>query len=554
MTCEVPVNVVENPFESWEVITDIEVTDHMGGYYDYDNNRNMYYNYNIKELVKVKVKYKSSGEEKVISLRDYASECRYNYNVEITADAYDMPNWRGGGQYSANLIIGYYYIGLTVIVKPGPYDKLNVTLADKKSEYLPYELPDFENAVIELSSTSDSYATKKYIVYSADYYTDYDSENNDGKDDYYACGKLYCKNVNDDNDTIEFNLKIYDDSKTIRVYQYDGAPVYTVNYNVKTDSDGSEITVSDVKLKKQPDDVYGSGAVISVTYSDNTETEITVTDVYGNETSPYKTEDGKLTANKSGSIKFNNGIFPIVIEKIYENSAISQLEMIFCGWAMFADSSIAEKDKVNLSTGFAYFRHLYRLAFNGTINMWNIDMIIDFLYSQNRFYYYYQSDAYTISAELDDVNTAISDIFDVDLSKGDAKLSQYYNSESGCLEIKGGGRGDDFVLKLYKERDHGDGNTSYECIFGHFEEEDSREAVSISLKKGKIAAVSRFVSCGDANADGKIDILDLVRTKKIIAGTASAECAEFAADTNGSGEVNAEDLAWLRYMLINAEK
>lgn len=42
LTCEVPVNVVENPFESWEVITDIEVTDHMGGYYDYDNNRNMY--------------------------------------------------------------------------------------------------------------------------------------------------------------------------------------------------------------------------------------------------------------------------------------------------------------------------------------------------------------------------------------------------------------------------------------------------------------------------------------------------------------------------------
>lgn len=93
-----------------------------------------------------------------------------------------------------------------------------------------------------------------------------------------------------------------------------------------------------------------------------------------------------------------------------------------------------------------------------------------------------------------------------------------------------------------------------ECIFGHFEEEDSREAVSISLRNGKIAAVSRFVSCGDANADGKINILDLVRTKKIIAGTASAECAEFAADTNGSGEVNAEDLAWLRYMLINAEK
>ena len=28
----------------------------------------------------------------------------------------------------------------------------------------------------------------------------------------------------------------------------------------------------------------------------------------------------------------------------------------------------------------------------------------------------------------------------------------------------------------------------------------------------------------------------------------------FAADTNGSGEVNAEDLAWLRYMLIDAEK
>lgn len=54
---------------------------------------------------------------------------------------------------------------------------------------------------------------------------------------------------------------------------------------------------------------------------------------------------------------------------------------------------------------------------------------------------------------------------------------------------------------------------------------------------------------GDVNADGKVDVTDLIRMKKIAAGTAAAE-AGMIADLNGDDAVNATDIAVLRKLVL----
>ena len=532
ITTTAQIEVVKSTVESAEM-QNVEITERTGGAYDSELGC---YVYEMRNLITVKVSFNNGSEDETMTLAEYIQLCCYSeYEVYTDTDNSVMADWRAGGEYNYSFKLRDERYTVTVKIIPSEYDTLTLKPSNLKSEYLPGEIPELENMVIEISASSGKAETQSYTVHYAD----------------YGSNMLYCHKLSGgENKQFEFAIN----NGEIYVYEYWGAPKAALMYKTKTDSDGNEITVSDVQLKKQPDDINGSGAIFAFEYSNNETKEIEVPEAIYNYSS-FDESSGKMKVYMSGFFKYENGIFPFETVRTYENSITSELEFRLCGESImwFDSEAVKSVDRENLSTNFAYLIHLYGVGFNGSITEKNIESLISLLLSQNRFYYEI-IDEQVISVKVDDVNTAISDIFDVDLSKGDAKLSQYYNSESGCLEINGGGFGDDFVLKLYKERNHGDGNTSYECIFGHFEEEDSREAVSISLKDGKIAAVSRFVSCGDANADGIIDILDLVRTKKIIAGTASAECAEFAADTNGSGEVNAEDLAWLRYMLINAEK
>lgn len=57
-----------------------------------------------------------------------------------------------------------------------------------------------------------------------------------------------------------------------------------------------------------------------------------------------------------------------------------------------------------------------------------------------------------------------------------------------------------------------------------------------------------FYKIGDANADGRVDIIDLVAVKKYKSGSRTDIC--LAADMDGNGEVNAEDIVLIRKMLL----
>ena len=54
---------------------------------------------------------------------------------------------------------------------------------------------------------------------------------------------------------------------------------------------------------------------------------------------------------------------------------------------------------------------------------------------------------------------------------------------------------------------------------------------------------------GDANCDGVVDMKDLIRVKKLLAGI-SDDVFRLNADLVGGGEVNAEDITKLVQMLI----
>lgn len=63
-----------------------------------------------------------------------------------------------------------------------------------------------------------------------------------------------------------------------------------------------------------------------------------------------------------------------------------------------------------------------------------------------------------------------------------------------------------------------------------------------------ISTLTQEIADGDANRDGTVDILDLVRVKKYAAGIQTEICA--AADLDGNLAINAEDLIQLRKILL----
>ena len=63
----------------------------------------------------------------------------------------------------------------------------------------------------------------------------------------------------------------------------------------------------------------------------------------------------------------------------------------------------------------------------------------------------------------------------------------------------------------------------------------------------KITDIS-FESIGDLNGDGKINLKDIVRLKKILAGL--DESAGASADVNNDGETNSLDLTALRKYIL----
>lgn len=65
---------------------------------------------------------------------------------------------------------------------------------------------------------------------------------------------------------------------------------------------------------------------------------------------------------------------------------------------------------------------------------------------------------------------------------------------------------------------------------------------------------SKFYNLGDANMDGKIDIRDLVRMRKIADSASVSEYSIVSSDINGDGTVAANDMVTLSLYLLEKTK
>ena len=78
-------------------------------------------------------------------------------------------------------------------------------------------------------------------------------------------------------------------------------------------------------------------------------------------------------------------------------------------------------------------------------------------------------------------------------------------------------------------------------------------AVSLPCSAAVVTDGENFYVLGDANGDGTMDIRDLVRVKRYIADN-SVEIVNVAADIDGDGKVNANDLTCYVKGFLNSDE
>lgn len=78
-------------------------------------------------------------------------------------------------------------------------------------------------------------------------------------------------------------------------------------------------------------------------------------------------------------------------------------------------------------------------------------------------------------------------------------------------------------------------------------------AVSLPCSAAVVTDGEKLYVLGDANGDGTMDIRDLVRVKRYIADN-SVEIVNVAADIDGDGKVNANDLTCYVKGFLNSDE
>lgn len=522
-TAQAKVTIIKSPYIKLEIAPQkvLIVNDEVYEVYDENGIYSKYY-YDVTAKL-----YHENGE---ILYFDSIFDLEHEFNTDIQSfDDQSFENQWGIGKHSVTVMV-MGLIATTEIEIVETHVKSIKLVSDIKTEYFThYEEVDIDGETVEIEfkdGTKIRHTIKKEPCnYSLLYGDDLDY-------DYYIGDYiLRQKTIGDEN------------NECLRI-SYAGA--YTdipITYY--------EPEIVDATFIKAPQGSDYINSVIRVTLEDGTTMDFTINKMYQSEGS-YSWVDGTTTTwQAEGYFSTDKGLFYAwYIEKtdIQTNEILSS-ELYFLDCMVEASEDVVAE--FNRQQGFDYYINAitpnylnipgFNMEFNGEVTADNIDYLI----------YSYVDIEPAIDSEdgmnAEYITTQLREKLNI---KGDIdlSLSKLYNSEKDLYQFV-------YYFEYYasKSKEYMDiielENGNYKYIFEYWFDELGYYSIVVEMTAdGVVESISNAIEKGDVNADGEIDVLDLVKLKKMSLDAENTDI-DFA-DVERDGAINSLDLALAKKLIF----
>ncbi len=507
----IPITIIESRVSSYELapITILENTYFEGS------------GYNYRDLVRFAVTFKD-GSVELVTPEALANLIGVEYygNFGLDDDQYSVSTpWKAGTEHSYTLSMnGIKPMEGTVKITENPYISAEV-LSVPKSELLPGEKFRINGTEIVLHTSSDTSADEPLVLTMGDYYRYGELKNDMGADKGFYFG-----------------------------YSVDSENKLTVSWNglsAEYQLSVKDVSITDVLMLKKPLDGYGTSSSFKVVYSDNSERIFSLNNGL-TVTSYISSLDG--TNGVEGTFETPYGMYTLTVEYKKTTSYYTEFSIEFCGRKFYITGS--DLDLINTNENIEEFCRIMELlyidGYNGVVDESNIKFIAGWLHSRELVdaeFSQNEDNCDILIFDAENLKTAIkkylvTNNFDIETFSG------YDSGKFISDETLQRGKMFDPIYCLPSLNDANSGNFEYV-----YNVEGAEKVCNVTFVEGKISAVSNFFDVGDTNGDGFIDIRDLVRIKKTLAGTGNISCSIFAADINKDRQFDANDLvAYIKMM------
>ncbi len=524
-TASTAVNIIKSPYTKIEITAkDYELVENFDGFLYTDSDSNTYFNYNYDYSVYL---YKNDTEyeyfESYYDLQNLLeTEC-----LNIDGQSYETP-WTVG-EHTVNVDIMGLKDQVNYMIVENPVKSVKI-LSDIKTEYYTYdEVFDIDGLTLEIEFKNGNIVTHTVNIDPDYYYKNYYNTSDSG---YFIEG---------------YPLECY-----IRYYNPNGVETAVVNYygyEIETPVYIDYPNITGAEFITPPQDKNFSGAVIRVTEGDGTTKDFTVeksftlnesSDDAGDFTSYSAyiylfTDQGIFCANTKYDVSKNTGDisnFALTFlnnELVIENDTLENITRENTASAYI--ENVIFDDYISNNSGFDDAD----MYFDGKVTAENIDYLIQHYVND-----YYLSDAQTIK---DILNSRLNITGEIDLSLSEYydELNDYYNCPSYYYVANT--CKNNLMVQLLD-------NGNYKYYYDYWVSECGEfKLIAEVTADGKLVSVSGAELRGDINADGEVNILDLIHLKNNLL---DPEFYDFYSDMNSDNSINSLDfIAEKKYLFEN---
>lgn len=513
LSAAIPVTIRENNIQSVEILP-LQIIENTNGYLERDSQGVEYYRYHLRNLISVRITYKDATTE-VCTLEEYCGRIEQGYEID---DNQRAEHW-GLGTHTVKVYFNGETREFPVEIIPNPYISMEI-LSVPREDYLPYERIwiNGTRVCLHTSENPDTDEPLEIEIFAPIQYFSYGAATSGGVEFTYFM-----------NDSGELEMSCFESVSAV--------------YPLSVDSRG----VESAELLTDPLDFEGRGAEVRVTYSGGEQKDFTFHRVVsgagrGNET----------TAILTSFVIAEDRIFDLESEIRYDES---RLFLKFCGQSVEVTGEVFDRlETEDLTSQFALQCLLPGVEFTGTLTAENIQVIAAFSAAHGGAEPFEtgveEAMGYCDKYSGEDMRAAIAKCFSIDAP--DLSLSPYYDAENDVFVLYNWGMGAFIEKESILVREVSETTASFEYMWRI--EGLEQMACAVTVENGRIAALSPFISRGDANGDRELDVRDLVRMKKALAGAAEIAYTVLAADLSGDGRLEAPDLSMMRHVLISSER